>query len=167
MLPIKKIKSESIFTESQRLDSMWLYIAFALVCIVNYILYNHLGETDASAIYTSFSVFGILCFIFIIIRLETKYSSDGVEYKLFPFQLKFRKILWSDTANREIVKYKPIADFGGWGLRKTKTGSAITAKGNMGLSFEQISTSKKILLGTQRPEELKQFLDLDKKNNIL
>lgn len=163
MLPNKKIKSESIFTESQRLDSIWLYIAFTLVCIVNYILYNHLGETDASAIYTSFSVFGLLCFIFIIIRLETRYSNDGVEYKLFPFQLKFKKILWSDTVDREIVKYKPISDFGGWGLRKNKSGTAITAKGNIGFSFVQISTTKKILLGTQKPEELKRFLDLIKK----
>jgi hypothetical protein len=57
-----------------------------------------------------------------------------------------------------VRKYKPLAEFGGWGLRFGVSGKAYNISGNKGLQLE-LTNNKKLLIGTQKPEELSEALN--------
>jgi hypothetical protein len=57
------------------------------------------------------------------------------------------------------VNYRPIADYGFWGVRAGRDGErAFIARGNRGVRLELIDGTK-ILIGSQRPEALASVLD--------
>ncbi|MBK8703741.1 MAG: hypothetical protein IPN33_08970 [Saprospiraceae bacterium] len=58
-----------------------------------------------------------------------------------------------------VRQYKPIAEFGGWGLRYSMSGKgrALNVSGNMGLQLE-FKDGKKLLIGTQKPKEIELVL---------
>ena len=60
----------------------------------------------------------------------------------------------------EVVTYRPIADYGFWGIRAGRDGErAFIARGNRGVRLELIDGTK-LLIGSQRPEALASVLDL-------
>jgi hypothetical protein len=58
----------------------------------------------------------------------------------------------------EVVKYNPISDYGGWGVRLSRNGKAFNVKGEFGLKL-YFDNRKPLLIGTQKPEELKKILE--------
>ncbi|CAN1492896.1 hypothetical protein MCERE19_00252 [Spirosomataceae bacterium] len=101
-----------------------------------------------------------LCVILLFwnVRLETVITAEGLYAKLFPLHLKFKFISWDEVSVVYIRQYRPLAEFGGWGLRYGFGGKAYNIKGNMGLQLN-FKDSSNLLIGTQRPEELRVILD--------
>jgi hypothetical protein len=59
----------------------------------------------------------------------------------------------------EVVTYRPIADYGCWGIRAGRDGEkAFIARGNRGVRIE-LTDGTKLLIGSQRPEVLASVLD--------
>jgi hypothetical protein len=59
----------------------------------------------------------------------------------------------------EVVTYRPIADYGCWGIRAGRDGErAFIARGNRGVRLELIDGTK-LLIGSQRPDTLASVLD--------
>jgi hypothetical protein len=59
----------------------------------------------------------------------------------------------------EVVTYRPIADYGFWGIRSRRNGDkALTARGNRGVRLE-LTDGTRLLIGSQRPEQLARALD--------
>jgi len=59
----------------------------------------------------------------------------------------------------EVVIYRPIADYGFWGIRAGRDGErAYTARGNRGVRLE-LTDGTKLLIGSQRPEALASVLE--------
>ena len=59
----------------------------------------------------------------------------------------------------EVVNYRPIADYGFWGVRAGRDGErAFIARGTRGVRLELIDGTK-LLIGSQRPEALASVLD--------
>jgi hypothetical protein len=59
----------------------------------------------------------------------------------------------------EVVTYRPIADYGCWGIRSGRDGEkAFIARGNRGVRIE-LTDGTKLLIGSQRPELLASVLD--------
>ncbi len=54
--------------------------------------------------------------------------------------------------------YRPILEYGGWGIRYGLRGRAYNVSGNRGLRVE-LTNGKHILFGSAKPEELKLALD--------
>ena len=77
--------------------------------------------------------------------------------KLFPFHLAFKHYPWEMISKAEVRKYNPITEFGGWGYRWGFGGTAVNISGNMGLQLD-LSNGKKLLIGTQGPDELRSVL---------
>jgi hypothetical protein len=117
------------------------------------------GELTLSlAIWAAFAI--ALVWLFSATRLETIISGDSIYYRLFPFNLRLKRLKVSDIAEYYIRKYSPILEYGGWGIRwgLKSRGRAYNIYGNLGLQI--ITTeNKKLLIGTQRPEELKNAVD--------
>lgn len=110
--------------------------------------------------FISVSIVTLLLIIFLIGKLEVIVAKDGLYYRYVPFFNKYRLIKPVEIAYYETRKYKPIMEFGGWGVRysaRQKT-SCYNVRGNLGL-FIELKNGKKILFGSQDPHKLKFAID--------
>ncbi len=58
------------------------------------------------------------------------------------------------------MTYRPIADYGFWGIRAGRDGErALIARGNRGVRLE-LTDGTRLLIGSQRPEALAAALDV-------
>ncbi len=96
---------------------------------------------------------------FFSMKLEVEIDEEGIHYKYFPLISKMKMISKGEIQRYEIRKYKPILDYGGWGIkRKFKWGRAYNVSGNIGLQL-YLTNGKKILFGTQRSQAIKYAMD--------
>jgi hypothetical protein len=67
----------------------------------------------------------------------------------------YRRIVPIGTIVRlEVVSYRPLADYWGWGIRSGTDGERVlNARGNRGVRIE-LSDGTRLLVGSQRPEAL-------------
>ena len=91
-------------------------------------------------------------------KMETEITDTGIKYRFFPFQIAFREISWEDVQSAEIRTYKPLKEYGGWGIRYGKNGRAINVNGNQGLQLV-LKNGKRLLLGTGKADELSILLN--------
>ena len=107
-----------------------------------------IGITSASLALMSYS------------KLIIEVRPDGLCFRFAPFHRSFRRIPLDKIEHFEAVKYSPIGEFGGWGLRRGwRGGRAYNVSGNRGvrLSLSEPAggiSGRKLLLGSQRAEEL-------------
>jgi hypothetical protein len=79
----------------------------------------------------------------------------------------YRRMLPIDTVRSvEVVTYRPIADYGFWGIRSGRDGErALTARGNRGVRLE-LTDGSRLLIGSQKPELLAATIDRSLRNDI-
>ncbi|GAB5538446.1 MAG: hypothetical protein Salg2KO_05490 [Salibacteraceae bacterium] len=156
----------TIFTETQRFTQWWLWMlilgtaAFPIFGLYKQILlgepYGDNPMSDAGLIVASILIFTVVI-LFLIIRLKTVINSHEIGLLFFPFTQN--KVKWEDVKDAKVVKY----GFVGYGIRLwTKYGTVYNIKGNNGLAIE-LKNGSKLLIGTQREIELKEFLNRLKK----
>lgn len=87
--------------------------------------------------------------------LETEIDNQHIYIKISPIISK--KISFNDVQTWEIRTYRPILEYGGWGIRFGRKGTAYNVKGNQGLQLT-LNSGKRILIGTQRQDDLKRIL---------
>ncbi len=106
-------------------------------------------------IFSMFPVIFLLFFLFM--RLDTNIDEESLSVTLSPFGR--RKIAWKNIDKAYVKKYKPLLEFGGWGIRYSlgSKGMAYSVGGNQGLQLE-LSDGKKVLIGTKKASELTEFL---------
>ncbi len=86
-------------------------------------------------------------------HLETEVRPSGLFVQFFPFHLSFRRIDLQNLAKVEATEYRPIRDYGGWGIRYGPAGKAYNVSGNRGVKLT-FRSGTDLLIGSQRPEEL-------------
>jgi hypothetical protein len=146
------------YKEVQRIDPVWILGTFAFINVINYLAFMYLDIRNNDIFYPTYSMFLILLVAYMLIKLETIYSSEGIQYRFFPFHRKFRMLYWKDLHAIEIVKIRPIRDFGGWGIRKNKGNAAFTTQGNITLSVTESKSGKKTFIGIKDRKKTEQFL---------
>jgi len=149
---------KTTFEETQRIDSIWPISIMALVSVTNYGIYFYTQHTDISFFYGSMISGGVVCSLLFLMRLHTKINEKSINYRLFPLHFKWHTILWSDVEKAEIRTFKPIREYGGWGIRNSfSAGKAYIINGNIGLQL-YMKNGKKILFGTKDGEKLQLFI---------
>ena len=101
-----------------------------------------------------FALLVLMLFKFSNLTIEVK--TDGFYYQYFPFHMSVKKI------GKEVVKsvtlraFRPIAEFGGWGIRYGfgRRGKGYIASGNTGVQFV-LNNDKKLLFSTTEPEKMR------------
>jgi hypothetical protein len=148
---------ENSFIESQKVKQAWIIVLMITVTIFSIINYVQMPATFSSI--APLVIIFIANLILIALKLNTKINKQGIYFQLFPFQFKYNEISWNDVLTIEVRKYKPIREYGGWGYRFSfKNGKAYNISGNMGLQIV-LKNGDKILIGTQKPDELMEFLN--------
>ena len=90
------------------------------------------------------------------LKLEVWIDQDGIHYRFFPLISKKRLISKVEIQRFEIRKYKPIIEYGGWGVRRgfgRKWQRAYNVSGNIGLQL-YLTNGKKVLFGTQKSQAI-------------
>jgi len=166
----RKIK----FHETQRFNQWWVYALFLLingslwvVLWLHFFYDTSVGNKPATGTELLFiaGVVTLVSIFMFVIRLETEVSEQGIAVQFFPIHFRKKHYSWDQITACSVRTYSPLYDFGGWGLRYSLTGKgkAYTIKGNQGFQLE--INGKKVLIGTQRGEELQQVLMEIKKTN--
>ena len=88
-------------------------------------------------------------------RLVTEIRNDGIYIRFHPFHRTFHGFLWNEIESFDACTYRPVLDYGGWGIRFGSGGKAYNVSGNRGLRLNLVGgRSEHVLVGSQRPEEL-------------
>lgn len=88
-----------------------------------------------------------------LMRLETRIDAVGIHYRYLPLLNRWRHWSWADFRQIQPRTYSPLGDFGGWGIRGFPGNLAYNVWGSYGLQLV-FQSGDRLLLGTQRPEEL-------------
>ncbi|MBX3162945.1 MAG: hypothetical protein KF900_00575 [Bacteroidetes bacterium] len=158
---------EKLFSEQQRFRQVWLWIL--LIAINTLFIYGlvsqvFLGQTfgnkpmsNGGLIFATIFVV-LLTLLFVFMRLDTEIKQDGIYYRFYPFQ-RMKKISWERISKACVRNYSPLGEFGGWGFRINLFGKGIAynVSGNEGLQLVY-DNNRKLLLGTQKPGEIKMAL---------
>lgn len=157
------------FREVQKFRQTWIWITVILasggwlyMLIDQVILGNQLTKDPVNAWTTI--VAGIIplfiALIFWKMGLVIEVTQNRLRYRFSLLQRKFRELTPGKIEKYEIRQYKPIGEYGGWGIRigRGKRGNAYNVRGNLGMQL-YLSNGKKFLLGTQQPEPFKKAMD--------
>lgn len=157
---------QPLFKETQRFNQWWFWIPLSLLMV--YVFYGIAkqlltGEAfgDKPLSNTGVIVLGVgFCLVlalFWFMKLETLITREGIYVRHFPFHLKSRFIAWDRITKCHVRQYKPLLEYGGWGIRYGIGGKAYNVSGNQGLQLEYDS-NEKLLIGTEKAEELNTLL---------
>ena len=160
-----------IFKEVQRFGFILrLFIVFSMsvAAIANsFGLYKMLSEPQPSSMLSIalLIIVGILfpaalSILFIMLKLETMVRPDGLYARYFPLHLHFKRFSFDDINEYFVRTYRPIREYGGWGIRCGfgDSGKAYNVRGNKGLQLV-FKNGKRLLIGSQQPERLVEALN--------
>ena len=89
-------------------------------------------------------------------HLRTEVRDNEVWVK-FVLLWRPRNIPFEDILSAESVTYRPIRDYGGWGIRAGPKGKAYNVSGDRGVQLE-LRGGEHFLIGSQLPGELAQAI---------
>jgi hypothetical protein len=114
---------------------------------------------EKDALFFSALTLTLTSVLFGIMKLETSIDINGISVRFYPFHLKKKHFNWDQLECCFIRTYKPVIEYGGWGIRKTFSGkgTAYNVKGKVGLQLV-FKNGDRLLIGTQKAEELQAFL---------
>jgi len=140
--------------------AVWLLICVPVVImwyvfIVQVLLGTPVGTSPAPSFVTAalWLVFGVgLPFSAYATKLITYVITGEVRVRFFPWYS--RKVPLNDIAMSEVRRYRPLAEYGGWGIRwGLHMKQAYIMSGDMGVELE-LSDGERLLVGSKRPDEL-------------
>lgn len=157
--------TDIIFREEQKF-SLWLswvvYLSMGVsVAITIFALQKDLSGQSSSEAWEIFlaglvgiGVPLIITAMFLFLKMETEVRPDGLYVRYLPFHIHFKRFGPEDLSEYYARQYKPIREYGGWGIRCSfRNGKAYNVSGNRGVQLV-LSSGKKLLIGSQRADEL-------------
>jgi hypothetical protein len=160
--------SSVAFHEKQKFSQVWwvmlLVYGLTALCwwgfIEQIILGNPWGDRPAPnwMIILIWLAFGIgMPLFFNMLNLTFEVTTSQITIRYYP--LTTREISFADITEIEKRTYKPIREFGGWGIRGLSSSRTIAynVKGKQGVELT-LTDGRKVMLGSQQPEKLYQSL---------
>lgn len=158
-----------LFLEKQYFRQPWLWLLLGGIAVINYwafvqqiVLGEPWGDNPASdaALLVIVLVFGLLFpLLFLVAHLCVEVRTDLMKARFFPLHLRPRTFAREDIICHRLVTYRPLRDFGGWGIRYGSVGKAYNISGNRGVLLE-LRDGGTLLIGSRRAEELDAAMSL-------
>lgn len=154
--------SPPLFREEQRFRDIWwvMLLVFGIAAIQWYsffqqIIFNQpFGNNPASdsLLIVIWLLFGIgLPVFFLVLRLVVEVHPEAVVIKFRP--ILTRAITLAEIDGVEVIDYRPMGEFGGWGIRGGRRRIAYNVRGDHGVELTLLD-GRKVLIGSQRAEEM-------------
>lgn len=139
-----------LFHEVQRFRQSWIWALLGGIALLMLVL----GPIPWGGLVVVGAVAGLVYSL----RLKTEVRADGIYLKMWPLHRSFRRIPWSEIEHYEAKQYKPLREFGGWGIRWAPGKIAYNVRGNRGVWIER-TNERGVLVGSQHPEEFVKAID--------
>ena len=134
---------EVVFREVQRFRQWWLWALLGLVGLATVV-----GSGPLGLVLT-----GVICVFMWSLRLVTEVREDGLYIRFAPLHRSFRRVPWTTIESAEATTYRPLREYGGWGIRWRPGAVAYNVQGPRGV-FLTRPDDRDLLVGSQRPDEL-------------
>ena len=144
------------FQEEQRFEWFWAATFCVPAVIIGYGLYRDVWLKQpflpGALLWPAFVVALVVAVWFMRLKMITEARPDGL-YICFEWLWPARTIPWDQIRSAEVRTYRPVRDFGGWGVRWGARGIVYHARGNRGARLV-LTTGERVLVGSQRADEL-------------
>jgi hypothetical protein len=97
-------------------------------------------------------VVGAVAGVLYSLGLETEIRADGIYFRTWPIYRSFRRISWAEIGRYGPRSYRPLREFGEWGIRWVPGKLAYDVSGDQGVWIGR-TNGRSILVGSQRVEE--------------
>lgn len=154
-----------VFREVQRFRQPWLWALILLIAGFAWFtfiweLYASLSPDRQGGNVWGASIVALLLglglpALIVSSKLVVEVKRDGLYYRYHPFHRRTRHIACGEIETAEPRTYRPIAEYGGWGIRggwRKGSGVAYNVYGNEGVQLE-LAGGKRILFGSQHAGE--------------
>lgn len=112
-------------------------------------------------------IFGIAFPVFLLNIRMTTTVSDRISIRFSPFMLRPRTISPREIVLHQALQYRPIADYGGWGIKGFASDRVYNVYGDRGVKVT-LENGNKVMIGSQRAEELNMAIgSLVRRQNIV
>jgi hypothetical protein len=154
------------FRETQRFKQWWVWALLiasnGLVLVLLLTRFQSLltgAETVKAYAVLALGAFMLIAptVLFLFIRLDTIIDHDRIAVRLYPFHIRYRYYPKEEVASCTLRTYRPLGEYGGWGLRGTARNRAFNISGNQGIQLV-LANGNKVLIGTNAPEEVNAVL---------
>lgn len=164
-------KKEPLFCETQYF-SKWIFvfiIAITTFAVIFYLIVTNRNSeglsfkgSNIAAITLIFLLPILITALIFLMKLQTTVKHDCICIRFFP--LWSRKIGYDEIEKCYAREYKPIAEYGGWGIRGgSSKGKAYNVRGSKGVQLI-LKNGKKILIGSQKHSQLAETINATIKN---
>ena len=147
-----------IFQETQRFRQIWIW---ALILGISGFSISSLflleDKAPLSFVDLAFPLGMILLLnvLFLSFTLSTRIEADSLSYRFFPFT-RWRTFPFKEIEALHLIEYNGLWEYGGWGIKWNGDTWSYTTGGKWGILVK--TADKKFLLGTQKPEQVKQVI---------
>jgi len=148
------------FTEKQRFRQWWLWVLLSLgpgfflwIFFQQVVLGIPFGSNPAPnfLIIPLSLIFGCGPAVFMYITgLDTMVNKQGILIRFRPFHRHWVTFPFDEIEEAVATTYKPIRDYGGWGIRYGRKGKAYNVSGNQGVLLS-LTDGRTILIGSKHP----------------
>ncbi|MGB0563185.1 MAG: hypothetical protein ACPGVO_15470 [Spirulinaceae cyanobacterium] len=164
-----------LFREIQPLQSLWLWLvlisSYGVVLgglgWINYyqlLLNQPIGDNPLPngpliGLTLAMAILGTISTVLVYrLKLIVEVYPDRLWVYFFPLSPWLvpgcqRTFLLSEIRDYQLRTYRPLQDYGGWGMRRSWRDRAYTVSGNQGVQIS-LHNSEAFLIGSQRAEEL-------------
>lgn len=152
-----------MFQEKQRFTQWWLWaILLGIAAFATFAFYRQIiqGQIfgDNPMYDTGLTIFAIVMYalpvLFWRFHLDTHIDEVHINFNFMPLLKK--SVSWKDVKSAKVLNYGSV---GGWGLKHSKKyGSVYSTGGEMGLAIV-MNSGHKFVIGTQKENDLKSFLE--------
>ena len=159
----------ALFREVQRFRAVWIWCVVLFIsgmmwysAVQQLLLKKPFGDRPMPdlMLVVFFIIFGIgFPALFAFGNLTSEVREDGIYIRFIPFQWSFQKIGYDELDTFEVTTYRPIRDYGGWGVRYGSKGKAYNVSGNRGVLLT-FKNGKRLLIGSQRSDEFHQWIQM-------
>lgn len=163
------------FEEEQRFRQVWVRVLFitagvlplgvAIWALVQQLGYgvtfgkNALSNGGLVTFATLFILLSVgLTWLIFSCKLRTLVRADGLFVRFSPFHRKDKQLGPERLLRWAVRDYRPLREYGGWGIRYGTAGKAYNVSGHRGVQLEY-SNGERVLIGSDRAEELCSAID--------
>jgi uncharacterized protein with PQ loop repeat len=158
------------FREIQKFRKWWHFliagspviIVFVLSVLVQFDVLQTKNQQKDPIVFSVIILFLLAIVIwFFSLKLETIINGHGIYVNYKGLLFCKRSMTWGEIKSISLIKYDPLSDYGGWGVKYSITGNGwcYNVSGNDGIKIIT-NNGKPFLIGTQRQEEVEKIIQL-------
>jgi hypothetical protein len=155
------------YHEVQQFRQIWIVLIVAFLAAIAWytfavqiILGEPFGTNPAPDIVVLIilAIFGIAFPLwFFVMKLEIQVTGTALRFRMYPLHPSWKEVPFETVSNVMAVVYRPLREYGGWGIRFGRKGMAYNVSGDRGVQVT-LKSGKSFLLGSLRAEDLELVL---------